>query len=328
MNFFSGKKVLVAGAAGFIGSHLTQRLVDSGAVVRGTLYKSTPMPEVNNVEYIKTNLEYAEDCKLATKNIDYVFMCAANSSGAEVMTKTPLVHLTPNVIMNSQMLAASYANSVKKFCFISSNTVYPLTDFAVSEGDVTGEFFEKYFIVGWMKRFSELMCEMYATKISNPMPTLIVRPGNLYGPRDKYKKSESKVIAALIRRAFEKENPFEVWGDGEDIKDFLYIDDFIDALLDTFPKCSDFDVFNVASGVPVTIKEVLKHIIDISNNGNIEVNFDSTKPTMIPKRMIDISKINSLIGWNPKTPINEGLKQTFEWYAETYRDATPEGCSK
>ena len=328
MNFFSGKKVLVAGAAGFIGSHLTQRLVDSGAVVRGTLYKSTPMPEVNNVEYIKTNLEYAEDCKLATKNIDYVFMCAANSSGAEVMTKTPLVHLTPNVIMNSQMLAASYANSVKKFCFISSNTVYPLTDFAVSEDDVTGEFFEKYFIVGWMKRFSELMCEMYATKISNPMPTLIVRPGNLYGPRDKYKKSESKVIAALIRRAFEKENPFEVWGVGEDIKDFLYIDDFIDALLDTFPKCSDFDVFNVASGVPVTIKEVLKHIIDISNNGNIEVNFDSTKPTMIPKRMIDISKINSLIGWNPKTPINEGLKQTFEWYAETYRDATPEGCSK
>ena len=255
-------------------------------------------------------------------------MCAANSSGAEVMTKTPLVHLTPNVIMNSQMLAASFANNIKKFCFISSNTVYPLTDFAVSEDDVTGEFFEKYFIVGWMKRFSELMCEMYATKINKPMPTLIVRPGNLYGPLDKYKKSESKVIAALIRRAYENENPFEVWGDGEDIKDFLYIDDFIDALLETFPKSNNFDIFNIASGVPVTIKEVLKHIIDISNNGDIEVNFDTTKPTMIPKRMIDISKISRLIGWNPKTSINQGLKLTFEWYADTYRDVTPEGWTK
>ena len=328
MDFFAGKKVLVAGAAGFVGTHLTQRLVSSGAIVRGTIHNSNPLLEINGVEYVRTNLETTIDCDLVTKNIDYVFMCAANSSGAEVMTKTPLVHLTPNVIMNSQILAASYANNVKKFCFISSNTVYPLTDFAVSEDDVTGEFFEKYFIVGWMKRFSELMCEMYATKVNKPMPTLIVRPGNLYGPFDKYRKNESKVIAALIRRAFEKENPFEVWGDGEDIKDFLFIDDFIDALLETFPRTSDFDIFNIASGVPITIKEVLKHIIDISNNGVIEVNFDTTKPTMIPKRMIDISKINKLIGWYPKTSITQGLKLTFDWYANTYRDVTPEGNVK
>ena len=328
MDFFSGKKVLVAGAAGFVGTHLTQRLVSSGAIVRGTIHNSNPLLEINGVEYVRTNLETTIDCDLVTKNIDYVFMCAANSSGAEVMTKTPLVHLTPNVIMNSQILAASYANNVKKFCFISSNTVYPLTDFAVSEDDVTGEFFEKYFIVGWMKRFSELMCEMYATKVNKPMPTLIVRPGNLYGPFDKYKKNESKVIAALIRRAFEKENPFEVWGDGEDIKDFLFIDDFIDALLETFPRTSDFDIFNIASGVPITIKEVLKHIIDISNNGTTKVNFDTTKPTMIPKRMIDISKINKRIGWYPKTSITQGLKMTFDWYANTYRDVTPEGNVK
>lgn len=324
MDFFSGKKVLVAGAAGFIGSHLTQRLLNSGAIVRGTLHNLNPVLEVKGVEYIRTNLENLIDCDLATRNIDYVFMCAANSSGAEVMTKTPLVHLTPNVIMNSQILAASYSNNVKKFCFISSNTVYPLTDFAVSEDDVTGEFFEKYFIVGWMKRFSELMCEMYATKINQPMPILIVRPGNLYGPFDKYKKNESKVIAALIRRAFERENPFQVWGDGEDVKDFLFIDDFIDALLETFPRTSDFDIFNIASGVPVTIKQVLKHIIDISDNGTIDVNFDTTKPTMIPKRMIDISKINKLVGWYPKTSISQGLKITFDWYANTYRNITPE----
>lgn len=325
MNFFSGKNVLVAGATGFVGSHLTDRLVDLGANVTGTVHNTNLAIKNPKVKYLEADLEIAKDCELVTKGIEFVFMCAANSSGAEVMTKTPLVHLTPNVIMNSQMLAASYANEVKKFCFISSNTVYPLTDFAVAEKDVTGEFFEKYFIVGWMKRFSELMCEMYARKINKPMSTLIVRPGNLYGPRDKYKKSESKVIAALIRRSFEKENPFEVWGDGEDIKDFLYIDDFIDALIETFEKSRDFDVFNIASGVPVTIKEVLKDIIQISENQEIQVKFDASKPTMIPIRMIDISKIKAEIGWQPKISIYDGLKKTYEWYSETYRDLNPEG---
>ncbi len=325
MNFFSGRNVLVAGATGFVGSHLTDRLVDLGANVTGTVHHTNLEIKNPKVRYLEVDLEIAKDCELVTKDIEFVFMCAANSSGAEVMTKTPLVHLTPNVIMNSQMLAASYANEVKKFCFISSNTVYPLTDFAVAEKDVTGEFFEKYFIVGWMKRFSELMCEMYATKINKPMSALIVRPGNLYGPRDKYMKNESKVIAALIRRSFEKENPFEVWGDGEDIKDFLYIGDFIDALLETFAKSGDFDVFNIASGVPLTIKEVLKNIIQISEHQDIQVKFDTSKPTMIPKRMIDISKIKAEIGWHPKISIYDGLKQTYEWYSENYKDLNPEG---
>lgn len=325
MDFFSGKNVLVTGATGFVGSHLTDRLVSLGANVTGTFHRTNFAIKNQKARYLEVNLENAKDCELVTKNIEFVFMCAANSSGAEVMTKTPLVHLTPNVIMNSQMLAASYANDVKKFCFISSNTVYPLTDFAVSENDVTGEFFEKYFIVGWMKRFSELMCEMYSKKINKPMQTLIVRPGNLYGPRDKFKKEESKVIAALIRRAYEKENPFEVWGDGEDIKDFLYIDDFIDALIDTFEKSKDFDIYNIASGIPVTIKEILKDIIKISKNQDIEVKFDTTKPTMIPIRKIDISKIKDEIGWQPKTSIYDGLKNTYAWYSETYKDMMPEG---
>ena len=324
MNFFSGKRVLVAGSAGFVGSHLTEKLVELGAEVRGTYHNNYPNPRIAGVEYIKSDLENTLDCDTATKNIDYVFMCAANSSGAEVMTKTPLVHLTPNVIMNSQMLAASYANEIKKFCFISSNTVYPLTDFAVSENDVTGEFFEKYFIVGWMKRFSEIMCEMYSKKISKPMPTLIIRPGNLYGPRDKYKKSESKVIAALIRRAFEKENPFEVWGDGQDIKDFLYISDFIEAILSVFAKSGDFDIFNIASGVPISIKDILDQLMKMSGNESTEIHFDKSKPTMIPIRMIDIARINNATGWSPKINMVEGLKKTFDWYAETFKNTTPE----
>ncbi len=322
--YFQGKRVLVTGSTGFIGTNLVLKLVKMGALVRGTIHKKQPQLKLEEVEYIKCDLTNEEDRLNVCKDIDYVFMCAANSSGAAVMEKTPLVHLTPNVMMNTQMLAAAYYQEVKKFAFISSNTVYPLTDFAVKEEDANFDFFDKYFIVGWMKRFSELMCEMYSTKIKSPMQTVVIRPGNLYGPFDKFNWKESKVIAALIRRAIEKQNPFEVWGDGNDIKDFLYIDDFINGMLQTFRKVNVFMPVNIASGTPTTIREVLAKILIISGHTTVDVSFDETKPTMIPKRMININRITELTGWEPSTSMEEGLRKTIDWYKYYYNAKSPE----
>jgi GDP-L-fucose synthase len=323
-NFFFGKKILVAGSAGFIGVNLVKRLAELGADVRGTIFqRESPLP-IAGVEYVKADLRNPNDCLIVTKNIDYVFLAAANSSGAAVMARTPLIHLTPNIVMNSQMLEAAYTNHVKKFCFISSNTVYPLSDDPMAEGDVNNEFFEKYFIVGWMKRFSELMCEIYSTKISSPMETLVIRPGNLYGPYDKFTKKESKVIAALIRRAIDLEAPFKVWGDGFDIKDFLYIDDFIDGMLLAFQKINQFDAINIASGVPISIRDTLSLILESAGYSHAKVEFDSSMPTMIPKRLIDISKAQKELNWEPKIGIDMGLKNTIRWYRDYYSKFTPE----
>jgi GDP-L-fucose synthase len=176
-----------------------------------------------------------------------------------------------------------------------------------------------------MKRFSEIMCEMYATKIKQPMGILVVRPGNLYGPFDKFNKSESKVIAALIRRALEKQDPFEVWGDGLDLKDFLYIDDFIEGMLKAFAIDKKFTVLNIASGIPITIKEVLEKILEVTGHSQAEVVFDTTNPTMIPIRLINISAINEATGWKPKKGISDGLRQTVDWYVEFFKSKDPEG---
>ena len=326
-DFYQGKRVLVTGAGGFIGTNLVRKLVSLGAIVRGTTHENAPQELLAGVEYSTYDLLKMDNCFAATKDMDYVFMAAANSSGAAVMETTPLVHLTPNVVMNSQMLAASYENKIKKFCFISSNTVYPLTDFAVKEEDVTNEFYEKYFIVGWMKRFSEIMCEMYSNKITSPMETLVVRPGNLYGPFDKYTWTESKVIAALVRRAIEKQNPFEVWGDGLDLKDFLFIDDFTEGMLLAFAKSDHFMPVNIASGIPVTIRDVLAVILKTAGHDKAQVSFDSTKPTMIPKRMIDISKMQKLTGWSPETNLADGIAKTMDWYKKFFEEKTPEGSA-
>ncbi len=323
-NFYDSKHILVAGGSGFVGTHLTAALKKRGANVRSTYHSRQPKDRLESVEYVSADLLNTSDCSRVTKDIDFVFMAAANSSGAAVMERTPLVHLTPNLIMNTQMLASSYENNVKKFCFISSNTVYPLTDFAVKESDANFEFFEKYFIVGWMKRFSEIMCEMYSNNIKQPMQTVTVRPGNLYGPFDKYNNSESKVIAALIRRAIEGEDPYSVWGDGLDIKDFLYINDFIEGLLLAFEYAENFEPINIASGKPVTIREVINVILKVTGQTSVNVVFDSTKPTMIPKRMINVDKIRELTGWYAKTNLVDGISQTVDWYRDFFATQTPE----
>ena len=321
---FKNAKALVTGGAGFVGINLINRLLDEGAQVRATLYNKDPVINDHRIEYIRGDLRLEEDCEKVVDGMDYIFMCAANTSGAKVMSTTPLVHLTPNMLMNIQMLQAAYTFGVKKFLFISSNTVYPLTDFAVKESDVTNEFYESYHIVAWMKRFTEIVCEMYSNRIKEPMKTIVVRPGNLYGPYDKFDWEKSKVIPAIMRRAIERHDPFEVWGDGMDLKDFLYIDDCIDGLILAMENLDEFEPINIASGIPVTIRDVLTQILKSADYDDADVQYDSSKPTMIPKRMIDISLAKEKLGFEPKVSLQEGIRRTVQWYKEYYKNSSPE----
>ena len=118
-------KVLVAGGTGFIGSNLILRLLGEGCHIRATFNQRPPTIKNKEVDYVKADLTVMEDCRQAVKGMDYVFMCAANTSGAAVMASTPLVHVTPNVVMNAQIMEAAYLAGVKKFLFISSSAAYP-----------------------------------------------------------------------------------------------------------------------------------------------------------------------------------------------------------
>ncbi|HPG00746.1 MAG TPA: NAD(P)-dependent oxidoreductase [Kiritimatiellia bacterium] len=314
MNYLSGKNVLVTGGAGFIGGNLVRRLADAGAKVRATLHKSQPAKRDVRVEYVTADLLREDECAGVCADMEYVFLCAANTSGAAVMEKTPLVHLTPNLIMNARMLEAAYTAGVNKTLFISSNTVYPVSDEPVKEDDCRNEFFEKYFVVAWMKRFTEIMCEMYATKIKKPMQTVVVRPANAYGPGDKFDWETSHVLPALIRRVVERHAPIRVWGDGKDIKDFIYVEDLVDGLLMAMEKINGFDPINIASGKGYRLCDILDLIIKIDGYAGAKVEYDASKPTMIPKRLIDASKAKGLIGFEACTSMEEGLRKTIAWY--------------
>lgn len=310
------KNILVTGGSGFIGTNLLSNLSNSGEFkLYSNNYSNINFKKISGVNYIQSNLENLDDCRKICKNMDIVIMCAANSSGAAVMEKTPLAHLSPNIRMNINMAEAAYEAGVQKFIFISSNTVYPQVDFSVKEEDASFIFFEKYFVVGWMKRFSEVIMEIYSKKIKlNKMVTIVVRPGNLYGPHDKFDPEKSKVIPSLIRKVVERQNPVPVWGDGNDLKDFLYIDDFINALVEIINKVDEYIVLNVASGNGVTIKQILNIILKIEKAENLKINYDTTMPTMIPKRLIDITKAKKYLNFNPKISLEEGLSRTISWY--------------
>jgi len=316
-SFFS-QTFVVTGGTGFVGSNLVRYLLDNGAKVISVSLSRSIEFDHKNLEALHLDLTLPDSWSrlLQGRSVDVLIHLAAVSSGAAIMKESPLAHLTPNVIMNALMLEAAYKHEIKKVSFLSSNTVYPLTDYPVKEVDSGFDFYHSYHVVGWMKKFSEVMCEMYSSHVANPMDVLVVRPGNLYGPFDKFDPEKSKVIPALIRRALSKQDPFEVWGDGSDIKDFLYIDDFVKVFVSLLAYDNVGGPVNIASGRSVSLRDVIFLILELAGHADVAVKFDQTKPIMIPKRLIDITLLENITGFKPAIDLREGLRRTIDWYVE------------
>ena len=310
-------KILVTGVSGLIGSNLVEALQKEGHDVRAT-YRTKLKNKYSGVELIKGDLLDFNFCRDITKDVDIVFHCAANTSGAHVMSSTPLVHVTPNVVMNSQLMEASYEAKVKKFIFMSSSVVYPYTAEKPNHEDefTFGDIYEKYFAVGWMKRYTEKLCEMYSKVLSPSMQCIVLRPANIYGPNDKF-DNRSHVLPATIMKVVNKQNPIEVWGDGKDIRDFIHIDDFVRACIMVMDKVDNYDIFNIGSGIGKSVNDILFNCMELEGY-DTDITYNSDKPSMIPIRLLDISKAKDKLGFETKISLKEGLRKTIEWYKKKY----------
>lgn len=313
---FNGKNVLVAGGTGFVGVNLINKMLTLGARVRATLHRKDPVVLDPRVEYLKCDLLSMEECKRAVADMDYVFMCAANTSGAAVIAATPLVHVTPNVIMNAQLLEAAYFAKVRKFVFLSSNAAYPPSDgrYVKEEEMFDADPYDIYFGVAWMKRYTEILCRMYSQKLKNPMSALVVRPSNIYGPFDDFEPATSHVMAATIRKVVERQSPLSVWGTGDDVRDLIYIDDFVEGLVLATEKLDTYDPVNLGLGKGYSIKQLLSMLMEMEGCTDLKITYDDSKPSMIPIRLIDVSKAERLLGFKAKTGVREGMEKTVAWY--------------
>jgi GDP-L-fucose synthase len=313
-----GAKVLVTGGAGFIGANLIERLLKERCQVRATLHSHPPVIQNDSIEYIQTDLTRPEACRKAVREQDFVFMAAAQTSGAAVMAKTPLAHVTPNVLMNTLLLEAAHQAGVKKVLFISSSAAYPPTgERPVKEDEMfDADPYPAYYSVGWMKRYAEILCKIYAEEVDPPMATVVVRPSNIYGPYDKFDPETSHVTSALIRRVAQKQNPLSIWGTGEDVRDLIYIDDFLEGMLLAFQKTDNYLAVNIASGEGVSVKEVLQMLLKLDGQSNSQVQFDASKPQMIPVRLVDPQLAKQKLGFQSQISLEDGLRQTLAWYRE------------
>ncbi len=314
------KTFLVAGGMGFLGSSLAKRLLKNQAKVIATYHTKKPNYFHENLTWVEADLIQQHVCLSVTKEVDYVFMAAANTAGAAVIVNSPLCQVTPNVIMNASMLEAAYANKVKKFVFISSGAAYPdLGKKSLVEEDMfIGEPPAVYYAVAWMKRYAEILCRTYAEKISNPMATLVIRPSNVYGPGDKFDPQKSHVTAALIRKVIERLHPFPVWGTGQDVRDLIYIEDFLDGVLAAFDYDVPFFTVNIASGKGYSIKQILDTALEVDGYKEAVVTYDSTKPQTIGYRTIDATLAKNVLGFEAKTSLEDGIKETIFWYKQTF----------
>lgn len=314
MRAIKGKKILVAGGTGLIGSSLTPALLAEGARVTASYFSKQPKGRTKHRKYDFTAFE---DCLKATAGQDAVFVCAAQISGVKGMAESPTASLLPNLRINAGLLEAALRNKVKTVVLISSSTVYQEAEHPIKEEqlDLNLPPYQLYLGVGGLNRYLEQLAWLYQEKFG--MRIKIVRPTNVFGPHDRFEGEGTHVLPALIRRAVKKEDPFVVWGEGAEVRDFIYVEDLISDLLDIFSDDRASGPINVGSGQPLTVKEAVGMVLRMSGH-QVAPQYDRTRPTAIPYRMLDLGRFESLFGKKPRTSFAEGIKKTIEWYRKEH----------
>ncbi|NQT46480.1 MAG: NAD-dependent epimerase/dehydratase family protein [Candidatus Omnitrophica bacterium] len=314
--FYNNKVVLVTGGTGFIGAHIVEELLKQGAKVRIPVHKR-PMPVENkNIEVVDANLADKRDCMVAAEGVDYVFHAAGYVGAAGVTSgQVILESIAGNFMLLSNMLGAAWEKGVERFLLFSSSTVYPDFRHPVKEEEAWADAVHpSYFGYGWSKRYIERFAEFVASK--SDMKISIVRPTAVYGRLDNFDLKSCHVIPALIRKAIERQDPYEVWGSGEEVRDFVHVGDLARGSLLMLEKYAKADPVNIGYGKSATIKEVVEIILKAADYKDASLIFDTSKPSTIPFRAVDTSKAKRVLGFEPIVSLEEGLRDTVKWYKE------------
>ena len=297
-------KIYVAGHIGMVGSAIVRALENQGYInIVTRTHKELDLTRQDKVEAF-----------FEAEKPDYVFLAAAKVGGIVANSEALADFMYDNMILEMNVIHSAWKNGCKKLMFLGSSCIYPRmapqpmpeSCLLTSELEKTNEAYALAKISGL--KYCEYLNRQYGTDYISVMPT------NLYGPNDNYHPTHSHVLPALIRRFHEaKEAGLEsvtCWGDGTPLREFLYVDDLADACVYLMNTYSGNETVNLGSGKELTIKELTELVAEVVGYKG-EIKWDTTKPNGTPRKLLDVSKLESL-GWKYKTELPEGIKLAYE----------------
>lgn len=264
-----------------------------------------------DVEFFKLDLTRWDPCLQACRDMDYVFHLAGIKGGVGVGRSQGAYFLEVNALMNLHMLKAARECGVEKYLFTSSIGVYPDAEIFREDEvwDKPPHPSDKY--GAWGKRLGELQCEAYLEQFN--YRTCIVRPATIYGPYDNFDPTTAMVIPALTSRLCSGEDPLLVWGDGTQIRDFIYSKDCARGMLMVMEKYYECDPINLGTGVGVSIREIVEALCRYVPHVP-KVEWGMSQPVGNKIRLMDITKAQQKISFYPQYSLDEGIKETVRWY--------------
>lgn len=332
---WSGLNVLITGGAGHIGSNLTSELLKKGSNVRiaDNLWRGKkeylmdkqgkPLIDFEK-DFLEIDLTQMKNCELAVKGMDVVFHLADIVAGIDFVFGNEAYVYRQNVLINSNMFAATHNAKLEKLAYVGAACAYPLEKQndpkhpLFKEDDMYPAHPESSY--GWGKLMGEYECELYSK--SGMIDASILRLHNVYGPNSDLSIEKSQVIPATIRKAIRyPDEDFIVWGNGEQSRAFMYVSDIVDALILSMEKGVNKGPIQIGNENKTTINEIADRVIEISGK-KIERKHDLSKPVGDFGRAADCSLAEKILGWKPKVNLDQGLRKTYEW-AEEFLKSNP-----
>lgn len=310
MKFYRNKKIFIAGGSGLVGTNLLIKLIDMTKDVKAS-YNNNIQNKKYKKYYKKYNFINYEDCLKATRNKDIVFITAVKGSGIFNMKKNFDDNINDNFLIRSNLLKSCVANKVKKVLWVSSSTIYQPSKIKIKENDLNLNIdpYDIYLGTGWLYRYLEKLCLFYNQ--TKKMDIKVIRTSSIYGPYDNFDDKKSHVIPALIKKSINSKKNFEVWGDPTVVRDFVYVEDLVDAMINFTPKKTK-QILNFSSGKATSIKLLAKTILEISGtNKKIIYKFKNRSSAIY--RVLNNNNYNKKIKRIKRTTLINGLKKTFEW---------------
>lgn len=317
-----GRKVLVTGGASFIGSHLVDALVERGALVRvvddlssGQLSNIHDHLEAGIVEYVDGDLREAGQARSAIDGVSVVFHLAADHGGRGYVD-TYQAGPACNLLLDGLIFWEAVKARVDKVVFASSGCVYPNflqadpnQELYLTE-DLVNPPYDADNMYGWAKLMGELTLQAYHDEYG--LGAASCRYFTVYGPRAK----ENHAVMAMTARAFVGQDPFEVWGDGTQVRNWTHVDDIVEGTILAAEKVDDGTAINLGTMERIRVIDAVQMVLEMTGH-QANIRFLPDMPTGPINRVADNSLAKKLLGWEPKVPFRQGLERTIKWYYAT-----------